>query len=124
MAGLGQELLYPLAVDGAGGPSLYLVSDAPGVMSPPHEHQTWAVIVGLSGVETNTLFAHSAHVHRGLAKVSDVVVGTGDIFCMRASDVHATCVEGAQSSYHLHVYGRPLSRLASFASRCYELPPS
>ena len=75
-----QELVYPIAVSESGGPSLYLVSDAAGVSSAPHEHPTWAVIVGLSGSETNTLFpnfasrsyAFNAVVWRMLARIFSI----------------------------------------------------
>ena len=60
----GQEMLYELAVSPIGGPSVYLVSDGPGVKSPPHEHQTWAVIVGVRGCELNLLFKNTVNKWR------------------------------------------------------------
>ena len=54
-AGVAQERMYPIAASETGGPSLYLVSEAAGATSAPHEHQTWAIIVGIVGSETHTL---------------------------------------------------------------------
>jgi len=118
-AGATQELMYPIAVSESGGPSLYLVSEAAGVTSAPHEHQTWAVIVGLGGSETNTVYRRAPGEGRSVHKVAEVVVRAGEVFCLLASDVHSTLVGTLQSSYHLHLYGRPLLLLPSFASRCY-----
>ena len=55
-ANRGQEVLHELAVSSPAGPSAYLVSDGIGVTSPPHEHQTWAVIVGVRGKEMHTKY--------------------------------------------------------------------
>lgn len=114
-----QELVYPIAVSESGGPSLYLVSDAAGVSSAPHEHLTWAVIVGLSGSETNTLYKRAQGDDRSVHTAGEVVVRAGEVFCMQASDIHATQVDTLQSSYHLHLYGKPLTFFPSFASRSY-----
>src|SRR5262245_59588991 len=55
-AGAGQEVMYELAEDVQSGLVLYLVSDAPGIVSPPHAHGTWAIIAGVDGVELNKLY--------------------------------------------------------------------
>lgn len=49
----GEELLYELAMSSGNRPSLYLVSDGVGIVSPPHCHETWAVIAGIRGQELN-----------------------------------------------------------------------
>ena len=51
-----EELVYEIARAGEAGPALHLVSDGVGTSSPPHEHLTWAVIVGISGVEVNVRY--------------------------------------------------------------------
>ncbi|MBB4843862.1 putative metal-dependent enzyme (double-stranded beta helix superfamily) [Paucibacter oligotrophus] len=115
----GQELLYELAVDPAGGPSLYLVSDGAGTSSPPHTHQTWAVLLGLRGVELNQLFRLRGDSDGRLHKVgAEEAVGPGACLLMQAEDIHATRVRG-ESCYHLHLYGRALSHLPPFATRCF-----
>ena len=47
---------WPLAPDNS--PSLYLVSDGHGVITPPHEHKTWVIIAGYEVLKSigSTLF--------------------------------------------------------------------
>ncbi len=71
----GEELLYELAVSQDDGPSLYLVSDGPAVVSPPHEHKTWAIIAGIHGRETNRRFALKSGETRVVEASSVVEVG-------------------------------------------------
>ena len=123
-AGATQQFMYPIAVCEPSGPSLYLVSEAPGTTSPPHEHQTWAIIVGLFGSEINTLYQRTLGDNRMVNKAEEVVVGAGAFFCMQASDVHSTRVGLFQPTYHLHLYGRPLFHLPNFESRCFEVTPA
>lgn len=112
----GEELLYELAVS-PGGASLYLVSDGSGVISPPHEHGTWAVIAGLRGNEANVLYPRV--VAGQVAPIDRVVVGPGALMVLAATAIHATEVVGAEPTFHLHLYGKPLSELASFGSRVF-----
>ena len=114
-----QEVLYPIAVSESGGPSLYLVSDGAGVTSLPHEHHTWAVIVGVRGSEVHTLYERVPGKSSCIRKPSEVTVGAGEVLCMHASELHSTRVGGCHSTYHLHLYGKPLSALPSFESRCH-----
>lgn len=119
-AGPAQELLYKLAVSSKGGPSIYLVSDGPGVTSLPHEHQTWAVIVGLRGCELNTKFKRLAANCRQVFAVDSVSVGAGQALVMLPTEIHATAVLGELASFHLHLYGSALHLLPPFQSRCFE----
>ncbi|WP_124447988.1 hypothetical protein [Paucibacter sp. KBW04] len=120
----GQELLYELALDPTGGPSLYLVSDGAGTHSPPHTHQTWAVVLGLRGVELNQLYRLAGDSGGRLqAAATEQAVGPGECLVMQAEDIHATRVQG-ESCYHLHLYGRALSHLPPFAARCFDWPSS
>ncbi len=116
----GQEVLHELAVSPAGGPSAYLVSDGAGVSSPPHEHGTWAVIVGLRGVETNTRFERVAANSRQVRAIETVQVGAGQVLILSSTDIHVTDVSGERATYHVHLYGSALAVLPPFASRCFE----
>ncbi len=115
----GKEQLHALAVSDSGGPSVYLVSDGVGVTSPPHEHQTWAVIVGLRGVERNIQYGRLPGEQRSVAQQGIVDVGAGAYWCLAESDIHATDVVGDQPTYHVHLYGRALAALPAFAQRCF-----
>lgn len=116
----GEELLHALFAHPTG-PTLYLVSDGVGVTSPPHEHMTWAVIVGLSGFELNTLYSQG--VGTAMHLVSELVVGPGDFIVLEPVAIHATSVVGTQPTLHLHMYGRPLHTLPPFAARVHGLGP-
>jgi len=118
----GEELLYELAVSSNEGPSLYLVSDGPTVISPPHEHTTWAVIAGIRGRETNRLYARQSNKNRLLVESSNVDVGPGEFLILGAQDIHATEVHSREATFHLHLYGRPLYSLPTFVSRCFSQP--
>jgi predicted metal-dependent enzyme (double-stranded beta helix superfamily) len=111
-----EELLYELAVL-AGAPSLYLVSDGQGVTSPPHEHGTWTVIAGVSGNEANDLYRRVSGSR--VAPINRVVVGPGESMVLTADAIHSTEVVGEGPTFHLHLYGRPLSELDGFASRVF-----
>ena len=112
-----QELLYPLHV-APGEPALYLVSDGPGVASPPHEHATWAIIVGLSGNERNVLYQRD-RASGALHPLRTVDIRANDVLHLRADAIHATIAVDHLPTFHLHLYGKPLNELPPFASRCY-----
>lgn len=117
LAGPGEEFMYPLSEDPAGGPSVYLVSDGVGVNTPPHDHRTWAVIVGLSGIEFH-VFYYCADAHMRMVK--ECAVASGDVLVMTDSDIHAIdATRGIHPTWHVHLYGRSQASLPSFASRCY-----
>jgi predicted metal-dependent enzyme (double-stranded beta helix superfamily) len=117
----GEELLYELAVDSQGGPSLYLVSDGVGVSTPPHEHQTWAVIIGIRGREFNVIYRPAPEFGQGRAAVvSECIIGPGDVFVMLPEEIHGIDHgRGNHPTYHIHLYGRPLSSLPRLESRLY-----
>jgi predicted metal-dependent enzyme (double-stranded beta helix superfamily) len=116
----GQERLHTIAETASGGPALYAVSDGAGVVSAPHEHLTWVVIVGLRGTEVNTLFRRADRSTRGIVYEREVAVGAGDLLVLDAAQIHSTRVEGAASTVHLHLYGRALSALPPFSRRCFD----
>lgn len=117
-ASLGEELLYELSVN-PGAPSLYLVSDGVGVASLPHCHETWAIIAGIRGRELNVFFRSVDASDRSVAPTRSAIVGVGQTLSLTQQSIHATQVVGSEATFHLHLYGRPLSELTSFESRCY-----
>lgn len=115
-----EELLYPLHV-APGKPSLYLVSDGPGVTSAPHGHGTWAVIVGLSGNERNTLYERDPGASASVRAPRHIAVKTYDVLCLPAAAIHATRAMDDVPTFHLHLYGKPLTELAPYSTRCYAI---
>lgn len=118
-----EERLYELDV-AAGAPSLYLVSDGVGTSSPPHRHDTWAVIAGVRGRESNALFRVVDVAQRLVTPLKIVTVGRGETLILAPDSVHATEVAGSEATFHLHLYGRPLHELPSFESRCCRIAPA
>ncbi len=118
----GHENLYDIFVDSQGGPSLYLISDGVGLGFGPHDHQAWAVIVGIQGKEYNILFNITDAEQRRVARGSDYFVGPGDSLVLEPDAIHAIDADqGEHPTYHLHLYGRPLVSLPSFKDRRYLL---
>jgi len=115
----GKELIYELAVSLRNGPSLYLVSDGAGIVSPPHCHKTWAVIAGIRGHELNRRYAVKSIEEKVVVPSTEVDVGPGQVLILGEEDIHSTEVRGAGPTYHLHLYGQPLHELPAFASRIY-----
>ena len=98
--------------------SCHLVSDGVGVNTPPHDHRTWAVIVGLAGTEFH-VFYDCADAN-SLTETKACAVAKGDVLVMTESDIHAIdATRGMHPTWHVHLYGRSQARLPSFASRCY-----
>ena len=112
----GEELVHELAV-ASGEPSLYLVSDGAGTSSPPHRHDTWAIIAGIRGRESNILFRLVACAEPFAVPVETVTVGPGEVLILAPESVHATEVVGSEATFHLHLYGRPLHELPGFEER-------
>lgn len=124
-ASAGEELMYELSVDPNGGASIYLVSDGAGVDTPPHEHQTWAVVVGMKGVEFNEFYKPTGNSAGDVTKVSECRIGPGDVLITEAHEIHAiSSSHGIHPTFHIHLYGRSLASLPGFHSRCYNLSSS
>ena len=97
--------LYLLSQDEDHRFALYMQSVADTTQAPPHDHLTWACIVGLEGQETNRRYATVAG--QGPPKVLEEMVvehGTGIAFL--ADDVHSIHVQGG--SLNFHCYGHDL----------------
>lgn len=116
-----QEVAHELGEVAARRGALYLVSDAPGITSPPHEHGTWAIIVGLRGVEVNTLYRIIDPQHRKVEVIGEVAVAAGETLVLPADSIHSTAVLGTTATYHLHLYGRSLRMLPPFRDRTYSV---
>ena len=119
----GEELVYELAV-APGVPSLYLVSDGVGTSSPPHRHETWALIAGVRGRESNVEFRVIDIAERLVAPVKAVTIGPGETLILTRESIHATEVAGSEATFHLHLYGCPLHELPNFELRRYRVVPA
>lgn len=96
-------------------PTLYLNSLLPGKSTPPHNHETWAVIVAVDGEELNKVYQREddgsdpAFARLGLER--EVVVRPGQSIQFLGDDLHSIQVGGSTPTLHFHLYGRPLESL-------------
>jgi predicted metal-dependent enzyme (double-stranded beta helix superfamily) len=107
--------LYVLSEDDNGRFPLYLTCCNPGGVVPPHNHTTWAVVVGLAGLEQNTLWRRTdAGFGAGSASVEvreRVTVGPGEHLGLMPEDIHSVATPGDLPRRHFHMYGLALERL-------------
>jgi len=119
----GEELVYELDAPRKDTASLYLVSDGVGVVSPPHEHRTWAIIVGISGQEMNQIYDVLDSESKKAQQSNVVIVGKNDTITMESHQVHGTVSIGPEATFHLHLYGCSLDLLQPFSARTYSVVP-
>ncbi len=92
---------YRLAQNDDGTLALYVQSVGVGTSAPPHEHLTWAVIVGMRGQELNRFYDCCAgegepHVER------ETLVERGTGVAMLGHDIHSIHIEGASTNFHCY----------------------
>ena len=87
---------------------LYVQTVGDGTSAPPHEHTTWAVIVGMRGQELNRLYGPCAGAGEPQVR-EEVVVEQGTGVAMLGDDVHSIRIEGAATNFHC--YGLAIERL-------------
>jgi predicted metal-dependent enzyme (double-stranded beta helix superfamily) len=114
-----EELLYLITIEENSEIALYLVSDSAEITSPPHCHHTWAIIAGISGVEVNHIYTIINNEQKKVKVIRSISIGPGDVAIFNEDDIHSTEVDGLQSTYHLHLYGRKLTSLPDFTDRTF-----
>ena len=119
----GEELTHKLDVPADSCAALYLVSDGVGVVTQPHRHETWAVIVGLEGQEMNQIYESVSSNTKDVQQIDVKIIGPGDSIIMSDEDIHGTVSVGATATFHLRLYGTDLSLLAPFSDRIYNAVP-
>jgi predicted metal-dependent enzyme (double-stranded beta helix superfamily) len=102
---LHEELNHDLAV--------FLVSWLPNRGTTPHNHKTWAVVVGMEGREREVNWDRLddgakpgyADLRRGVERV----MTAGDIALCYPEDIHSVWNVGSDISMSLHTYGRHIN---------------
>ena len=95
--------------------SLFIVVDSwlPGRGVRPHDHGTWAVVVGMTGPEKNTFWERlddrSRQGYAKLKKRREEIVDVGEAVTMRTGEIHSVINEGDETTLSFHVYGRHLN---------------
>lgn len=78
--------------------------------TPPHDHDTWAVIGSIKGVEQNTLWErHDDRSNPNYADISRAKAQRcqlGDIISMRSHEIHSVMNPEDNVSVSLHIYGK------------------
>lgn len=107
--------LYLLSEDADGRFPIYLTCANPGGAVRPHNHGTWAVVAGVSGVEENAYYDRAsggkAPGPSTLKQREVVQVGPGESTGMLPDDVHSVATPGTVPRRHFHMYGLSLERL-------------
>jgi predicted metal-dependent enzyme (double-stranded beta helix superfamily) len=82
----------------------------PGRGTPPHDHGTWAIVVGVDGAETNAFWARSDDGSRPgyaeLRRVEEKAFQPGEVLAMSTGTIHSVRNESEQVTLSLHVYGK------------------
>jgi len=85
----------------------------PGRGVKPHDHQTWGIVVGLDGEETNINWLRRDDGSKpGFADLTighEVNVGPGDTAVFMPNDIHSVRNDGETTTLSLHVYGKSLA---------------
>ena len=101
------ERFEKLSVDPDGRFELYLEVADKAVDTLPHNHTTWAVVVGIQGLELNRLYegegGEAGDAPLKLREEVPVTAGSG--ICMMPSDFHSIHMEKGDLNLHLHLYG-------------------
>lgn len=85
----------------------------PGRGTPPHDHGTWGVVVGVEGDELNTFWQRvddgSRPGHAELRKLSEKTFSPGEAVVITPEIIHSVHNPGDAVSVSLHVYGRNIN---------------
>lgn len=101
--------MYCLSEDADHRFALYLQSCLPGLDVPPHNHTTWAVIVGMEGVEENRFYERDSDGPPTQKGNLDVGAGVGTAFL--PDELHSIHIHGDQATVNFHMYGLALTEL-------------
>jgi predicted metal-dependent enzyme (double-stranded beta helix superfamily) len=90
--------------------AVFVVSWLPGSGTPPHDHGTWAVVVGIEGVERNTFWKRlDDGTSPGLAEIARIGerhCHIGDVVALPNGAIHSVHNDTDRVSVSLHIYGR------------------
>jgi len=85
------------------------VSWTPGMGVGPHDHGTWAVVVGVDGIERNIRYQRlddrSNPDYAELEIKGESRAGPGDLVCIKKSGIHSVRNDSNKVTLSLHTYG-------------------
>ena len=103
-----KSCLYRVAEDADHRFALYVNASLGGHNTPPHNHTTWAVIVGVSGEELNRFYDRDGG---GVREKGQAVVKQGTGVCFLPEDLHSIHIQAPLVNFHM--YGLGLDQLHS-----------
>jgi predicted metal-dependent enzyme (double-stranded beta helix superfamily) len=87
-----------------------VLSWLPGRGTPPHDHGTWGLVVGVEGDEVNEFWKRtddgSQSGRAELLKLSEKVFAPGQTLLLTPSIIHSVRNDSDQISVSLHIYGK------------------
>ena len=93
--------------------AVFVIAWLPDRGTLPHNHKTWALVVGLEGRERESLWRRIDDQSRpGFAELEhegDRIVTAGDVSTCMPDDIHSVWNVGAEPSMSLHTYGRHIN---------------
>jgi predicted metal-dependent enzyme (double-stranded beta helix superfamily) len=99
---LHEELDHTLAVA--------VLSWLPGRGTPPHDHGTWGLVVGVDGDEVNEFWKRvddgTKPGHAELQKLSEKVFAPGQTLLLTPNIIHSVRNDSDEISVSLHIYGK------------------
>lgn len=101
--------LYLLSEDQDHRYALYANSTNRRYVNAPHNHTTWAVIVGVHGEEPNRLYKRTAD--GGVEQTGTAVVKQGAGVAFMPDDLHSLDIPGGAPMLNFHMYGLAIPQL-------------
>ena len=80
-------------------------STSPGMVTPAHDHQMWAVIGIIEGVEPNVFYSDGKD---GLQKKGSTMLESGDVVIIEGKAIHSISNPLDVQCFAIHVYGGDL----------------
>lgn len=103
-----RSCLYRLSEDDDHGFALYANAANGNVNAPPHDHTTWAVIVGVLGQEENRFYKR---VPTGVEQIGSEMVEKGTGVTLMPDEIHTIHIEAGEPVLNFHMYGLGLEQL-------------
>ncbi|MEO3427495.1 cysteine dioxygenase [Pelagibius sp. CAU 1746] len=109
------DRLYCLSLDDGDRRALYLNKGGANKNTPPHDHTTWAVVIGIVGEEHNRFYEREDDGREpGRARLrvaGEFTVEPGTGVCLMPDDIHSIHMDGPDIKTMIHMYGRSLPSL-------------
>lgn len=92
---------------------MFVLAWLPDRGTPPHNHKTWCVVVGIRGEERETWWRRvddgSRLGYAELERQTENTVGPGRVSCVLREDIHTVWNETDKVSLSLHTYGKHIN---------------